>query len=44
MSVANLLLELHPRSQAMLIVVTHSAELGARLPRRYRWPMALAPA
>jgi lipoprotein-releasing system ATP-binding protein len=33
-SVADLLLELQSRSQAVLIVVTHSAELAARLPRR----------
>jgi lipoprotein-releasing system ATP-binding protein len=34
-SVARLLLELHERQETILIVVTHSAELGARLPIRY---------
>ena len=33
-SVTDLLLELQSRSQAILIVVTHSAELAARIPRR----------
>ena len=34
--VAELLLELHRRQETILLVVTHSAELAARLPRRYR--------
>jgi lipoprotein-releasing system ATP-binding protein len=33
--VANLLLELHSRQEAMLLVVTHNADLAARLPLRY---------
>jgi lipoprotein-releasing system ATP-binding protein len=33
--VASLLLELHQRQETILIVVTHSAELAARFPRRY---------
>ena len=33
--VAGLLLELHRRQETMLIVVTHSASLAARFPRRY---------
>ncbi|HEX6738617.1 MAG TPA: ABC transporter ATP-binding protein, partial [Vicinamibacteria bacterium] len=33
-AVADLLLELQARSRAILVVVTHSAELAARLPRR----------
>ena len=33
--VASLLLELHQRQETILIVVTHSAELAARLPTRY---------
>lgn len=33
--VASLLLELHGRQQTILVVVTHSAELAARLPTRY---------
>ncbi|MGO9097208.1 MAG: ABC transporter ATP-binding protein [Bryobacteraceae bacterium] len=33
--VAGLLLELHGRQETMLIVVTHSAALAARFPRRY---------
>jgi lipoprotein-releasing system ATP-binding protein len=33
--VAALLLELHRRQETMLIVVTHSADLAARFPRRY---------
>ncbi len=33
--VAALLLELHSRQETMLIVVTHSAGLAARFPRRY---------
>ena len=33
--VAGLLLELHRRQETMLIVVTHSAGLAARFPRRY---------
>ncbi len=33
--VAALLLELHQRQETILIVVTHSAELAARLPVRY---------
>jgi lipoprotein-releasing system ATP-binding protein len=32
--VADLLLELHGRGQAIMVVVTHSAELAARFPRR----------
>jgi lipoprotein-releasing system ATP-binding protein len=35
-NVASLLLELHGRQETILVVVTHSAELAARLPRRYR--------
>jgi len=35
-NVASLLLELHRRQETILLVVTHSAELAARLPRRYR--------
>lgn len=34
-SVAELLLELHRRQQTILVVVTHSVELAARLPARY---------
>jgi lipoprotein-releasing system ATP-binding protein len=34
-TVARLLLELHERQETILIVVTHSAELAARLPIRY---------
>jgi lipoprotein-releasing system ATP-binding protein len=34
-TVARLLLELHERQETILIVVTHSAELAARLPTRY---------
>jgi len=34
--VASLLLELHRDQQTILIVVTHSAELAARLPTRYQ--------
>jgi lipoprotein-releasing system ATP-binding protein len=33
--VASMLLELHRQQQTILIVVTHSAELAARLPTRY---------
>ncbi|MBI1354578.1 MAG: ATP-binding cassette domain-containing protein [Acidobacteria bacterium] len=33
-SIADLLLELHSEAQSILILVTHSAELAARLPRR----------
>jgi lipoprotein-releasing system ATP-binding protein len=33
--VASLLLELHQQQQTILIVVTHSAELGARFPTRF---------
>lgn len=33
--VASLLLELHEQQETILIVVTHSAELGARFPKRY---------
>ena len=33
--VASLLLELHRQQETILIVVTHSAELAARFPRRY---------
>ncbi|HWS53037.1 MAG TPA: ABC transporter ATP-binding protein [Pyrinomonadaceae bacterium] len=35
-TVASLLLELHRRQETVLVVVTHSAELGARFPLRYR--------
>ena len=35
-TVASLLLELHRAQQTILVVVTHSAELAARFPRRYR--------
>ena len=34
--VADLLLELHRRQETILLVVTHSAELAARFPLRYR--------
>jgi lipoprotein-releasing system ATP-binding protein len=34
-SVATLLLDLHRRQNTILVVVTHSAELAARLPRRW---------
>ncbi len=34
-TVASLLLELHAQQQTILIVVTHSAELGAKLPLRF---------
>ena len=34
-TISRLLLELHGRQETILIVVTHSAELGARLPLRY---------
>jgi lipoprotein-releasing system ATP-binding protein len=34
-NVANILLDLHRAQQTILVVVTHSAELAARLPRRY---------
>jgi lipoprotein-releasing system ATP-binding protein len=34
-SVGTLLLDLHRRQQTILVVVTHSAELAARLPRRF---------
>jgi len=34
-TVATLLLELHARQQSILIVVTHSAELAARFPKRF---------
>jgi lipoprotein-releasing system ATP-binding protein len=34
-NVANILLDLHRARQTILVVVTHSAELAARLPRRY---------
>jgi len=33
--VASLLLELHQEQETILVVVTHSAELAARIPRRY---------
>jgi len=33
--VASMLLDLHQQQQTILVVVTHSAELGARLPTRY---------
>lgn len=33
--VASLLLELHQQEKTILVVVTHSAELAARFPRRY---------
>ena len=35
-TVASLLLELHRRQETILVVVTHSAELAARFPLRYR--------
>lgn len=35
-TVATLLLELHAQLQTILIIVTHSLELAARFPRRYR--------
>ena len=35
-TVASLLLELHRRQETVLVVVTHSAELAARFPLRYR--------
>ncbi|HYE16666.1 MAG TPA: ATP-binding cassette domain-containing protein, partial [Pyrinomonadaceae bacterium] len=35
-SVASLLLELHARQETILVVVTHSAELAARFPTRFR--------
>jgi lipoprotein-releasing system ATP-binding protein len=35
-AVARLLLDLHAQEQTMLIVVTHSLDLAARLPRRVR--------
>jgi lipoprotein-releasing system ATP-binding protein len=34
-SVASLLLDLHRKQNTILVVVTHSAELAARLPRRW---------
>jgi lipoprotein-releasing system ATP-binding protein len=34
-NVANILLDLHHAQQTILVVVTHSAELAARLPRRF---------
>jgi lipoprotein-releasing system ATP-binding protein len=34
-NVASILLELHRSRQTILVVVTHSAELAAKLPRRY---------
>src|SRR6185295_12269690 len=34
--VASLLLDLHKQQQTILIVVTHSAELAARVPIRYQ--------
>jgi lipoprotein-releasing system ATP-binding protein len=34
-NVADILLELHRAKQTILVVVTHSAELASRLPRRY---------
>jgi lipoprotein-releasing system ATP-binding protein len=34
-AVAALLLELHARQQTILVVVTHSAELAARFPKRF---------
>ena len=34
-NVANILLDLHRAKQTILVVVTHSAEIGARLTRRY---------
>ena len=34
-TVAELLLELHKKQQTILIVVTHSAELAAKFPRRF---------
>jgi len=35
-AVADLLLELHAQEQTVLVLVTHSAELAARLPQRRR--------
>lgn len=35
-SVADLLLELHAAQKTILVIVTHSAELAARLPQRYQ--------
>jgi lipoprotein-releasing system ATP-binding protein len=35
-NVAGLLLELHKRQQTILMVVTHSADLAARVPRRFQ--------
>ena len=35
-TVASLLLELHRRQETILVVVTHSSELAARFPARYR--------
>jgi lipoprotein-releasing system ATP-binding protein len=34
--VGSLLLDLHREQQTILVVVTHSAELAARFPLRYR--------
>jgi lipoprotein-releasing system ATP-binding protein len=33
--VASLLLDLHQQQQTILVVVTHSADLAARFPKRY---------
>jgi ABC-type lipoprotein export system ATPase subunit len=35
-NVASLLLELHRAQETVLVVVTHSPELAARFPQRYR--------
>ena len=35
-TVASLLLELHQRQEAILVVVTHNAELASRFPRRFQ--------
>jgi lipoprotein-releasing system ATP-binding protein len=44
-AVASLLLDLHRQQQTILIVVTHSAELAARFPKRFEmWEQQLKPA
>ena len=43
-TVASLLLDLHRDQQTILIVVTHSAELAARFPKRFEmWEQQLLP-
>ena len=43
-TVASLLLDLHCDQQTILIVVTHSAELAARFPKRFEmWEQRLLP-